>query len=131
MTDKPSSRKGWTEAEEIALLIQLVAKPPNWNDFVLPEGRTLKACTEKFAQLKKKAVAPGENREEGGAALTPKTPKTPKKSPKNDTGGGKATSGKKRKAKEDEQEVETPTKGGTKRVKKEAGSTEDVDEVEI
>lgn len=140
MVNKGSSRKGWSDAEEVsllttiltfrefitkyphqvALLLQFIPKSINWNEFEPPEGRTIKACQERLLALRKKANLvheEGDDAAEGKGEASPKTPRkrTPKKGKNgSSSGNGKATASKKRKVKEeiedDNEEEESPSK---------------------
>ncbi|GAB7360983.1 hypothetical protein MBLNU230_g0966t1 [Neophaeotheca triangularis] len=56
MSETPTKKGGWTDAEKLGVLFQLVtnAGPGIWKDFVVPEGRTLGAVKVMLDREKKK-----------------------------------------------------------------------------
>ncbi|KAI9703959.1 MAG: hypothetical protein M1820_005741 [Bogoriella megaspora] len=77
---------GWTEAEDIALLLRFMPKPVQWANFEPLEGRTVKACKERIGQLQKKAGIFLEERPPGMVPEVKALPRKRKPSKKVDDG---------------------------------------------
>ncbi|OQO11319.1 hypothetical protein B0A48_05575 [Cryoendolithus antarcticus] len=95
-----STAKGWTEAEKLGLLFQIIARSGTipWPELELPAGRTVKACQVMIDKEKKKvkdtmaerAQKNGDDGEQGDGVKSKRKATT-------DENGGKAKRGRKAK----------------------------------